>query len=187
MYGVHRMGDRIKTRREALGMSASDLAKAIGVTSSSISQIERAKSYPSILTLKKISDAMQTTVGELIGEYETLLTNPLLKVKDRKFVKKNKNGTKLYLLSNHDPIKHMDPFIVEFTGDSDSTGIMSPSNPRQEFCYLISGHLKVELGDNEFELQQGDSFYFKSNQQHLFINAGAEQSELLWVVNQLST
>ena len=65
---MHRMGERIRARRENLGIQVNDLAGMIGVTPSLVSQIERAKAFPSILTLKKISDALQTTVGELIGE-----------------------------------------------------------------------------------------------------------------------
>ena len=75
---MHKLGDRIKQRRESLNIHTTDLAKSIGVSSSLISQIERAKAFPSILTLKKIADALQITVGELIGEYETLIAKPLL-------------------------------------------------------------------------------------------------------------
>ena len=66
------------------------------------------------LTLKKIADALQVSVGDLIGENATFLVNPFLKSKERKFVKKNKTGARLYLLSHHDPAKQMDPFILHF-------------------------------------------------------------------------
>jgi len=183
---MHRLGDRIKQRREGLNIHSSDLAKSIGVTSSLISQIERAKAFPSILTLKKIADALQITVGELIGEYETLITKPLLKVKERKFVKENDNGTRMYLLSHHDPVKHMDPFFINFSINSDSTNIMTTTHPAQEFCYVIKGHFKVILNTKEYELKEGDSFYFNSNQYHLFTNISSGNSELLWIVNQIN-
>jgi transcriptional regulator with XRE-family HTH domain len=180
---MHKMGDRIKKRREILKKPSSELAKAIGVTSSLISQIERGKAYPSILTLKKIADALSTTVGELIGEYETLITNPLLKSGDRKYVKKNKTGASLYLLSHHDPSKHMDPFLICFDQDADSSDIMTTRHPRQEFCYVLKGHFKVQLNDKTFELKEADSFYFNSNQNHRFKNISHQEAQLLWVVN----
>lgn len=180
---MHKMGDRIKKRRESLKMPSYDLAKAIGVTASLISQIERAKAFPSILTLKKIADALNTTVGELIGEYETLITNPLLKANDRKFVKKNNNGATLYLLSHHDPSKHMDPFIINFSNNADTSDIMTTRHPRQEFCYVLKGHFKVNLNNKTYELKENDSFYFNSNQNHLFTNISKDDAQLLWVVN----
>ena len=182
---MHRMGERIRATRENLGMQVNDLAGLIGVTPSLVSQIERAKAFPSILTLKKIADALQTTVGDLIGENATFMANPFLKAKNRKFVKKNKSGTRLYLLSHHDPTKQMDPFILQFNKNSDSSDIMTTPNPRQEFCYVVKGRFKAILDTTTYELKEGDSFYFNSSQYYLFTNIGDEKAELLWVVNQL--
>ena len=182
---MNRMGERIRATRENLGMQVIDLAGLIGVTPSLVSQIERAKAYPSILTLKKIADALQTTVGDLIGENASFVANPYLKAKNRKFVKKNKSGTRLYLLSHHDPVKQMDPFMLHFIKNSDSTDIMTTANPRQEFCYVLKGHFKAILNTTEYELKEGDSFYFNSSQYYLFTNVGNQSAELLWVVNQM--
>lgn len=181
---MQRMGERIKQKRESLNMHTIDLANAIGVSSSLISQIERAKAYPSILTLKKIADALQTTVGELIGEYETLISNPLMKIKDRKFVKKNDTGASSFLLSHHDPNKYMDTFIIVFEKDADSSNIMTTIHPSQEFCFVVKGRFKIAMNTKEYILEPGDSFYFNSNQYHLFTNIAPDKSELLWIVNQ---
>ncbi len=180
---MHRMGGRIRQRREYLNIHTHELAKAINVTPSLISQIERAKAVPSILTLKKIADFLQTTVGELIGEHETLFGNPLLKEKERKFVKKNDYGASLYLLSHHDPKKEMDTFIIEFEKDGDSRNIMTSTHPRQEFCFVLKGQFKIILNTKKYTLSKGDSFYFNSNQYHLFSNMGEEKAQLLWIVN----
>lgn len=181
---MHRMGERIRKRRESLGIQINDLANSIGVSSSLISQIERTKAFPSILTLKKIADALQTTVGELIGENATFLRNPLMKESDRKFAKSNKNGADVYLLSHHDPQKQMDPFIIDFKQKGNSKEIMTPKNPRQEFCFVLKGSFEVKLKDKKYILNAGDSFYFYSNQTHLFTNTNNENSQLLWIVNQ---
>lgn len=184
---MNRMGDRIKKKRDNLHIQTNDLAKKIGVTPSFISQIERAKAFPSILTLKKIADALQTTVGELIGENETLIENPLLMSKDRKFVKQNKNGASLFLLSHHDPIKHMDPFIILFNINADSDEIMTTISPYQEFCFVLKGCFDVVLNTEKYVLNEGDSFYFNSSHYHLFTNMSNDDSELLWIVNQINT
>lgn len=178
------MGERIKQRREKLNIQAGDLASSIGVTASLISQIERAKAYPSILTLKKIADALHITVGELIGEQNDLNTHPLVKKSQKKFVKKNKTGTKSYLLSHHDPSKQMDPFLLVFEEKADSSEIMTTNTPGQEYCYVVSGKFKVMVGSQHYTLVQGDSFYFISNETHLFTNVNKGNSQLLWVVNQ---
>lgn len=183
---MKRMGERIKKRRESLNMQTNDLANAIGVTPSLISQIERAKAFPSILTLKKIADTLQTTVGELIGESATFIENPLLLSTERRFARKNKSGASVYLLSHHDPLKQMDPFLIDFDNKGSSKDIMTPNNPRQEFCFVLKGKFEVMLNDKIYVLNQGDSFYFISNQQHLFTNISDQKAQLLWIVNQAS-
>ena len=183
---IELLGERIRKRREQMNIQTRDLASNIGVTSSLISQIERSKAFPSILTLKKIADALQTTVGDLIGENDTFIQNPILKANDRKFAKKNANGTIVFLLSNHDPLKQMDPFIIEFEPNGNSRQIMTPKNPRQEFCFVLEGALEVSLKNKKYTLEEGDSFYFISNKKHLFTNETSNKARLLWVVNQAS-
>mgnify|MGYP001101811797 CR=1 FL=1 len=180
---MQNMGDRIKKRREFMDISTGDLAAAIGVSSSFISQIERAKAFPSILTLKKIADALQTTVGELIGEHETLISKPLVRSKRRKFVKENDSGTRLYLLSHHDPKKEMDTFLVEFEKGADSEKIMTTTHPRQEFCYVLEGKFNVVLDTKKYVLEKDDGFYFTSDRFHLFTNISKVTGRLIWIVN----
>jgi len=105
---MKRLGERIKKRREYLKLQLNDLARKVGISPSALSQIEKAKAFPSITTLKNISDNLITTVGELIGENETLTKNPLVKHNEMKFVLENSSGALLYLLSHHDPGKQME-------------------------------------------------------------------------------
>ena len=64
---MDKIGLRVKKHREIKKISLTDLAKQVGVTASCLSQIEKGKAFPSILTLKLIADNLNTTVGELIG------------------------------------------------------------------------------------------------------------------------
>ena len=139
---MDQMGRRIKKKREDSGIQVKELSERIGVTPSLISQIERGKAFPSIVTLKKVAVALRTTVGELIGENENLDQHPLLKSDERRFVKANENGTNLYLLSYHDPSKQIEPYIIRFKNKSDSSGIMTSNYPGQEFCFVLKSCLR---------------------------------------------
>lgn len=179
---MQRMGERIKKRRENLNIQTNDLANSIGVTPSLISQIERAKAFPSIITLKKIAEALHTTVGDLIGENETLTQYPILKSDERKFVKQNDKGTSLFLLSHHDPSKQIEPYIINFEKKADSSEIMTTNHPGQEFCFVLKGSFNVIIDKKGYTLNEGDGFYFNSKQIHLFTNISNENAQLLWVV-----
>ncbi len=176
------MGNRIRSKRESRGLLLKDLSASIGVTSSLISQIEKGKAFPSIVTLKKIAVALYTTVGELIGEDENLIEHPLVKSKERRFVKHNESGTSLHLLSYHDPSKQIEPYIIEFKKNSDSEKIMTSNFPGQEFIFVLNGSFIAEIEDRKFDLDEGDSFYFDSKESHLFSNKSNSKAELLWII-----
>ncbi|HBH05601.1 MAG TPA: hypothetical protein DDX92_03240 [Flavobacteriales bacterium] len=179
---MDRMGIRIKWKRELFGFRIKDLSERIGVTSSLISQIESGKAYPSIVTLKKIADALQTTVGELIGENETFGKHPLLKATERRFVKKNRNGTSLHMLSYHDPSKQIEPYLIHFAKDATSKGIMTSKFPGQEFCFVLKGEFEAEVNKERYHLTEGDGFYFNSKESHLFRNTSDKEAEMIWII-----
>jgi transcriptional regulator with XRE-family HTH domain len=96
---MKRIGERIKGRRVLLNLHLNELAGKVGISSSALSQIEKAKAFPSIITLKSIADNLNTTVGFLIEENDNLSNNPVIKKSEVRFVQKNSSGTELYLLS----------------------------------------------------------------------------------------
>jgi transcriptional regulator with XRE-family HTH domain len=178
---MKRLGERIKRKRESMQMQLNDLARKVGVSSSALSQIENAKAFPSIVTLKTIADRLSTTVGELIGEHETLTKNPLIRREEKKFVKGNDSGTSLFLLSHHDPLKQMETYLVEFIRNSDSEDIFT-EHPGQEFCYILKGKVRFLLDEKEYQLSKGDSLYFNSSVAHTAKNDSKSTSLMLWII-----
>jgi transcriptional regulator with XRE-family HTH domain len=179
---MKRIGERIKKKREILNLQLNDLARKVGISPSAISQIENAKAFPSILTLKSIADKLHTTVGELIGENESLSNNPVVFKNDIKFVEKNDSGTEIYLLSHHDINKQMDTYLIRFIHDSDLVG-MFRNNSGQIFCYITSGEISFHLEGKSYLLSVGDSIYFNAKLPYTAINNKENSCELLWIIS----
>ena len=60
------VGEAIRARRQALGLSLRDLADRLGVTPSLISQIERGRANPSVSTLYAIVAELELSLDELL-------------------------------------------------------------------------------------------------------------------------
>ncbi|MGN0691318.1 MAG: helix-turn-helix domain-containing protein [Oscillospiraceae bacterium] len=60
------IGRNIRTTRERLGMEQQELAGKIGLTSASLSNIERGKNLPKTQNLIKIAQALGVTAEELM-------------------------------------------------------------------------------------------------------------------------
>ena len=177
---MNRIGERIKKKREQFNLQLNELAQKIGITPSALSQIEKAKSFPSILTLKTIADKLHTTVGELIGENDSLANNPVVFKSDIKFIDQSKSGTMFYLLSQHDVNKHMDTYLVRFSKASAIDGFFT-NGFGQIFSYVLAGEVRFDLDGKSFVLKPGDNIYFNAKSQFNTINYFDGVSELIWV------
>jgi transcriptional regulator with XRE-family HTH domain len=177
---MNRIGERIKKKRELQNLHLNELADKVGISSSALSQIEKSKSFPSIVTLKSIAENLHTTVGELIGENETLVNNPVVLRNEMKYVDQNKSGTIIYLLSPPDINKHMDTFLVRFAKASGIESFFSNSQG-QVFCHIISGEIRFKIEEKIYLLKQGDSIYFNAKASKDAVNNFDGLSEMLWI------
>jgi transcriptional regulator with XRE-family HTH domain len=177
---MNRIGERIKRKRELQNLHLKELAIRVGISSSALSQIEKSKSFPSIITLKNIAENLHTTVGELIGENEALVSNPVVSRNDMKYVDQNKSGTIIYLLSHHDINKHMDTYLVRFAKASGIENLFSNSHG-QVFCHILSGEIRFKIEEKNFLLKQGDNIYFNVKASKDAVNNFDGLSEMLWI------
>lgn len=179
---MKRIGERINTKRKQLNLQLNDLAKKVGISPSALSQIEKAKAFPSIITLKSIAENLYTTVGELIGENETLSRNPVVQRSEMKFVERNATGTEIFLLAHHDINKQMDTYLVRFVQGSDLLDLFT-ANSGQIFCYVVSGEILFYLETKNYLLKVGDSIYFNSKATYTAINNSDSICELVWIIS----
>lgn len=177
---MKRIGERIKLKREAKGFQLNELAKKVGISSSALSQIEKAKSYPTIITLKLIAENLHTTVGELIGENESLSNNPVYRHDETVLHTRNESGSESYSLSQHDLSKQMDSFMVRFVQNSDSLNLFSHCRG-QIFAYLQSGELQFDIDNKSYVVQKGDTMYFNAKRNFRIQNIYQGVSELICV------
>ncbi|MDD4822318.1 MAG: XRE family transcriptional regulator [Bacteroidales bacterium] len=179
---MKRIGERINAKRKQLNLQLNDLAKKVGISPSALSQIEKAKAFPSIITLKSIAENLYTTVGELIGENETLSKNPVMQRNEMKFVERNSSGTEIFLITHHDLNKQMDTYFVRFIQGSDLVDLFT-ANSGQIFCYVVSGEISFNLDAKDYLLHVGDSIYFNSKTTYSAINNSDSICELLWIIS----
>jgi transcriptional regulator with XRE-family HTH domain len=177
---MNRIGERIKKKREQLGFHLNELAEKVGISSSALSQIEKSKTFPSIFTLKSIADNLHTSVGELVGENDSLGSNPVISKKDIKFIEQNKSGTIIYQLSHNDINKQMDTFLVRFAKASGIEGFFINSFG-QVFCHILSGVIRFDLEGKIYILKQGDNIYFNAKASYDVVNNSDGISEMLWI------
>ena len=177
---MNRIGERIKRKRVLHKLTLSELAEKVGISSSALSQIEKSKSFPSIITLKSIAKQLHTTVGELIGENEAIASHPVVKRSEMKHAERNSSGTNVYLLSHNEIDKQMDTYLLRFAKGSGIEQLFAETHG-QVFCHILTGEVRFILEEKPHLLKQGDSIYFNARASKDIINNHDGISEMLWI------
>lgn len=179
---MKRLGERIKKNRELRNLQLNELAGMVGITSSALSQIENAKIFPSVPTLKAIAENLHTTVGDLIGENDSLKNSPVVRKSEKKFTRKSPSGTEMYFLTHHDTNKMMDTFLFRFNVGS-CLDDMFAGHTGQIFGYMESGKIEMVLDNTRYILKRGDTVYFSLNSSFSMKNINNNVSEIVWVLS----
>jgi len=170
----------VRMQREKRGVTIRDLAKLINVSPSFLSQVENGKTIPSLVTLKRLADALNTTIGRLVGEDEKLNDhNPIVKKSNRIKLKNIGQRLEVELLSPQDANNEMQSYMIYFDRNGD-TGMFG-SHEGQESGFILKGVLELYYNNKKYVLREGDAFYIDSNIPHHLKNIDDGKSRVLIV------
>lgn len=177
-----KIGARIKDLRVKRRMVLKELAKKTGLTTSFLSQLERDLTSPSVSSLEKIAQALNTKAGYF---FETEESKKLVFVKrgmGKKSLDKEKNISYETLASNALNI-NMQPFIFTLAiGAEMDQQLFHPA--AEKFGMVLKGRLEFFCDDEEkIVFEEGDSIYCVRTQcPRKLTNIGNTEAKFLWVV-----
>ena len=170
------IGQRLKGIRTRLGMSQRQLARISGVANATISQIEAGRLNPTVSMLKKVLDGIPVSLSEFFADDS--------ETSDRVFFRAGElteiaDGGVSFLQVGSNLQNRSIQLIKECYQPGAGTGRHAITHEGEECGIILSGRLRVSVGDNVAILRAGDAYYFKSNQPHSFDNPGNEPCELI--------
>ena len=68
---LEKLADNLRTEREKLGITQTQLAEMLGVTPQAVSKWENARSYPDIETLVRLAELFSMTVDRMLGREDS--------------------------------------------------------------------------------------------------------------------
>jgi DNA-binding transcriptional MerR regulator/mannose-6-phosphate isomerase-like protein (cupin superfamily) len=169
------IGPRLRRMRLRNGYSLSKVAHATGVSVGFLSALERAQMTASVATLRRISRFYRMNILAL---FDPSNSNPgRVRPADRKVLDAGP-GVRMELLAWGNTL--MEPHLFRIAPSSGSGE--SYAHDGEEFLYILKGTLEISLADGERQLlQEGDSFYFESNNAHRWKNPGKKETLVLWI------
>jgi len=168
MVENERMGNKIRKLRISKGINLTDFAKKIDKTPSYLSQIERGMASPSIMALREISKALNVPIFYfLIGDKEQ---SAIVRKNERRVLQFPKSHLTYELISPD--VSHQIEMIRTRIEVGASTCSKPLSHEGEECTLVIEGKMKIQVGDEFFILEEGDSIYYIASIPHKITSIG---------------
>jgi transcriptional regulator with XRE-family HTH domain len=184
------LGGRLRAERLGQGIGLREMARRLGISASALSQIETGKAQPSVSKLFDIVNLLGVSVDGLLAGSD----GPQV------IVTRGQEGFfSLQRHGQHETLELESGVLwrrltagsfpgVEFLQVSYQPGACSSSegafmrHAGQEFGYLLSGRLRVDVGFDRHELGPGDSISFPATTPHRLSNDGDEPATAVWCI-----
>lgn len=181
------LGARIRQHRHEAGLSVRGLAAKLGLSPSLISQIERGRSTPSVATLLAIASELKLPMATLFdgvapGADGTTAgpTTPLQAHGDRQAITLA-TGVRWERLNPAESGVDF-TYIVYPPGAASCEPDALRQHNGQEYGYVLSGTLTVQVGFKQYLVGPNDSIAFDSTRPHRLSNEGDEPMVAVWMV-----
>jgi transcriptional regulator with XRE-family HTH domain len=182
------LGARLRAERLGQGIGLREMARRLGISASALSQIETGKAQPSVSKLFDIVNLLGVSVDGLLSDAPRVLVPrghegffSLQRSGDHETLELESGVLWSRLTAGSFP--GVEYLRVTYQPGACSSGEGSfMRHAGQEFGYMLSGRLLVEVGFDRHELAPGDSISFPATTPHRLSNDGDEPAHAVWCI-----
>lgn len=165
------LGARLRALRKRAGLSLDGLARTSEVSKSMISKVERGEASPSTVVLARIAEALGVTFSDLLAQEQDSEV-VVLTAAEQPVLADPETGHTRRCLAPILPTRGID-WVLNTLPPGASTGqFMRHRRGVEEYVHVLKGRLRVVLGDEVHNLDEGDALYFQAHVTHEFVNEG---------------
>ncbi len=170
------LGAKLRARRRDRGMTLHGVAKAAGLSTGFISQIERDITTPSLSSLVSVAQVLDIPVRDLLSQPEA--QGPLTRHNERPVYSVGDKAVSYERLSSNFPDHVLRSVIVHEPPGHKAEPI---SHDGEEFILVLEGEITVEVAGVRNVIKTGDSLHFPSTTVHSTWNHTDHTTTILWV------
>jgi transcriptional regulator with XRE-family HTH domain len=160
---LRRIGARIRTERNRLGLSLEGLARKAGISKMTLQRIETGNTSPSVITLTEISFHLKQPIESLIKEGEPKVV--LLKRNQQETIMDPESGIRV--LAPQGLIS--DRMTITAAELEKGVAIEPHSNRGFEWAYLIKGRAVVNVANKAYPMEAGDAIFYDAHFTHSIV------------------
>lgn len=160
-----RICEKIREIRRKRGITLKELSEKTQLSVSFLSQVERGLCSMTLTSLKKIADALETPVGELVDVVEK---TSFVSHKSVQKLNLEKSFISYMPVSGKFDNRKLEGLILTMKANFYDQEVQVHEG--EEFYYIISGVATFVIDGQEYEVSEGEVIHFPSNLPHRTIN-----------------
>ncbi|MFP4477500.1 MAG: helix-turn-helix domain-containing protein [Desulfatibacillaceae bacterium] len=170
------VGERIAQIRGERGLSLEELSRMTGFGVDVLAGIENKTVHPQLGTIMRLSKALDSAMCRLISGTGNK-TFEITRRGERKPVKRStseKGSQRMYSyfsLAHDVQGRNMEALMVEL---EDVADVEKSVHDGEEFIFVLEGTAHLEIGEDCFDLEPGDSVYYLSTTPHSITGKGGK-------------
>ncbi|MEU8606604.1 XRE family transcriptional regulator [Actinoplanes sp. NPDC048791] len=165
---LDQVGTRLKRVRTQRRITLTALADTTGISKSTLSRLENGQRRPTLELLLALSQAYRVPLDDLVGAPE--VGDPRVRLRPGRV----KGRAVIPLTRQPDGMQVWKIVIPTNTVDPEPRG-----HDGHEWIYVLSGHMRLVLGDQDWVLGPGEIAEFDTQVPHWFGSTGNEPAEIL--------
>jgi transcriptional regulator with XRE-family HTH domain len=170
------VGQRIRRLRIQAGRGLREQAREIGISASSLSDIENNRGGISLRRLQLVANHFELRLTELLAEPDgaegALETIEVIRGNPASTPGVQRGRGVLYQLLGRPHGHTIQPYLLSFEPNGTYEDDMI-AHPGEEFAYVLLGEVELLLGADVHRLAQGDLVRFRTETPHAFRNASS--------------
>jgi transcriptional regulator with XRE-family HTH domain len=178
------VGEQIRRLRSDRHISVRAFAAQTGFSPSFISQLENGQVAPSLGSLHKIAEALGVTLGEFFAVPPTEEEALIVRAHDHRRMDSTWTDAHIEALGPMTRGRFLEPVLVTF-GPGGKSGKHAHAQAREEFAFVVKGHITLTLAAEANTLGPGDSVTIPAHAPRLWENRTGEVAEIVMVTSRV--
>jgi transcriptional regulator with XRE-family HTH domain len=168
------VSSRLRELRTKRGRTLLQLAEETGISSSTLSRLESGIRRPTLDLLIRLAAAYGASLDDIVGAPQ--IADP--RIHPKTFYR---DGKAIIPLTKQNP--DVIAFKMLLPGHPPDSAVPQKVHEGYDWIYVLSGRLRLAIGDEEIQLSPGEAAEFDTRRPHGFVSASLEPAE---VINLLS-
>jgi transcriptional regulator with XRE-family HTH domain len=165
------VGRNVRTQRTSLAWTLDDLAARSGVSKGMLSQVEQARTNPSVATICRLATALGVSIASLVEAPEVPSARVVRAEEAVTLWTGGELGSSARLLVGSGTSQQVELWDVRMVPGDGYASEGHPSGTR-ELLLVIDGELTLELDGDPHQVGAGDAIAFVADRPHAYRNRG---------------